>query len=181
MHDITLTVTGNVVSDVSLRFSASGDPVASFRIACTPRRFDRASDRWVDSDTHYFGVSCWRDMAQNVVQSVTKGMPIVVHGRLRSREVERPCGESSHRIRYQDIEARSVGPDLSRGVATFTRVKRQSVVESEERLIADLQGAALALAEIDDLPAGVDPETGEIHEDFGRIAADEMESVPAGA
>jgi single-strand DNA-binding protein len=181
MHDITLTVTGNVVSDVSLRFSASGDPVASFRIACTPRRFDRASDRWVDSDTHYFGVSCWRDMAQNVVQSVTKGMPIVVHGRLRSREVERPCGESSHRIRYQDIEARSVGPDLSRGVATFTRVKRQSVVESEERLIADLQGAALALAEIDDVPAGVDPSTGEIHEDYERIAADEMASVPAGA
>ncbi len=181
MHDITLTVVGNVVSEVSLRFSAAGDPVASFRIACTPRRFDRATDRWIDSDTHYFGVSCWRDMAHNVVQSVTKGMPIVVHGRLRSREVERPCGESSHRIRYQDIEARSVGPDLARGISSFNRVKRQAVVESEERLIADLQGAELAIAEFDEVPEGIDPETGEILEAIDSLSADEMSSVPIGA
>ena len=180
MQDITLTVVGNVVSDVSLRFSSAGDPVASFRIACTPRRFDRTTDRWIDSDTHYFGVSCWRDMAQNVVQSVTKGMPVVVNGRLRSREVERACGDASHKIRYQDSEARSVGPDLARGVSSFTRVKRQSVVESEERLIADLQGAALALAEVDDIPEGVDPESGELLEDYARIAADQMESIPVG-
>jgi len=181
MHDITLTVVGNVVSEVSLRFSAAGDPVASFRIACTPRRFDRATDRWIDSDTHYFGVSCWRDMAQNVVQSVTKGMPIVVHGRLRSREVERPCGDSSHRIRYQDIEARSVGPDLARGISSFTRVKRQSVVESEERMIADLQGAELALADLDEAPQGVDPETGEIIEEFEHLDAEELSSTAAPA
>jgi len=180
MHDITLTVVGNVVSDVSLRFSAAGDPVASFRVACTPRRFDRATDRWVDSDTHYFGVSCWRDMAQNVVQSVTKGMPIVVHGRLRTREVERPCGESSHRIRYQDIEARSVGPDLARGMSSFTRVKRQSVVESEERMIADLQGAELALADLEEVPGGVDPETGEIIEAFEQLGEDQLSRAAAG-
>ncbi|CAB4897002.1 MAG: single-stranded DNA-binding protein [Actinobacteria bacterium] len=181
MHDITLTVVGNVISDVSMRFSSAGDPVASFRIACTPRRFDRTTDRWVDSDTHYFGVSCWRDIAYNVVQSITKGMPVVVHGRLRSREVERACGEASHKMHYQDIEARSVGPDLARGVASFNRVKRQAVVESEERLIADLQGAALTLAEADGIPEGIDPETGEILEDYARSAADQMDSVPVGA
>lgn len=108
-------------------------------------------------------------------------MPVVVHGRLRSREVERACGEASHKMHYQDIEARSVGPDLARGVASFNRVKRQAVVESEERLIADLQGAALTLAEADGIPEGIDPETGEILEDYARSAAEQMDSVPVGA
>jgi len=112
---------------------------------------------------------------------VTKGMPIVVHGRLRSREVERPCGESSHRIRYQDIEARSVGPDLARGISSFSRVKRQAVVESEERLIADLQGAELAIAELEQVPEGIDPQTGEILEEFERLGADQMNSLPISA
>ena len=62
-----------------------------------------------------------------------------------------------------------------------SRVKRQAVVESEERLIADLQGAALALAEFDGIPEGIDPETGEMSQDYARIAADQMESVPVGA
>jgi len=148
MNDITMTVVGNVVKEVELRFTNSGDPVASFRIASSTRRFDRATDRWVDGDTHYFTVTCWRGLARNVVESVVKGMPVIVTGRLRSREVARPCGEAGHVIRYHDIEAQAVGPDLARGTATFTRVKRDSVVENEERLIADVLTAA---AELEDL------------------------------
>jgi single-strand DNA-binding protein len=157
MNDITLSVVGNVVNDVELRFTRSGEPVASFRIAASTRRFDRQSERWVDGDTHYFTVSCWRGLAHNVVQSLTKGMPVVVVGRLRSREVQRPCTEHTHTVRYYDIEAASVGVDLARGVATFTRVKREAVVESERRAVAD----AIAVAGLpgDDL---VDLETGEI-------------------
>jgi len=146
MNDITMTVVGNVVRDVELRFTTAGDPVASFRIASSTRRFDRASERWVDSDTHYFTVTCWRSMAHNVVQSLSKGMPVVVTGRLRSREVERPCGEQAHIVRFHDIEAIAVGPDLSRGIATFTRVKREAAVESEARAVAD---ALAARAELD--------------------------------
>ncbi|CAB4970292.1 MAG: single-stranded DNA-binding protein [Actinobacteria bacterium] len=169
MNDITFTVAGNVVKDVELRFTNSGDPVASFRVAMSSRRYDRATERWVDSDTHYFSVSCWRDLAHNVVQSITKGMPVVVYGKLRSREVPRPCGESSHIMRFHDIEAIAVGPDLSRGVATFTRVKRGAAVESEARAEADAAAAAGMIADeleaagiVDDLPEDVDLETGEI-------------------
>lgn len=147
MNDITMTIVGNVVRDVELRFTSAGDPVASFRVAMSSRRFDRATERWVDSDTHYFTVTCWRSLAHNVVQSVTKGMPVVVTGRLRTREVERPCAEHSHMVRYHDIEATAVGPDLARGVATFTKVKRDAVVESEARALADAAGALAELAE----------------------------------
>jgi len=146
MNDITMTVVGNVVRDVELRFTTAGDPVASFRVASSTRRFDRSTERWVDSDTHYFTVTCWRSMAHNVVQSLQKGMPVVVTGRLRSREVERPCGEQSHIVRFHDIEAMAVGPDLSRGIASFTRVKREAAVESEARAVAD---ALAARAELD--------------------------------
>lgn len=157
MNDITFQVVGNVVNDVELRFTKSGEAVASFRIAATARRFDRANERWVDGDTHFFTVSCWRGLAHNVVQSLKKGMPVMVIGRLRSREVERPCKDHTHMVRYLDIEASSVGCDLARGTSVFTRVKRESVVESERRSVADAMAAA-------GLEAGelVDPETGEI-------------------
>lgn len=164
MNDMTVTVVGNVVRDVELRFTGAGDPVASFRVAMGTRRYDRSQERWVDSDTHYFTVTCWRAMAHNVVQSVTKGMPVVVTGRLRSREVERPCGDHAHMVRYHDIEAAAVGPDLARGIATFTRVKREAVVESEARAVAD---ALAAGAELD----LVGEEELALAEEVGRSAA----------
>jgi single-strand DNA-binding protein len=164
MSEMKLTITGNVVKDVDLRFTKSGDPVASFRVAMSTRRFDRARDSWVDSDTHFFSVTCWRNLALNVMQSVKKGMPVIVQGRLRSREVERPCGDTFHIVRYQDIEADAVGPDLARGIATFTKVKREGVVESEARGLADEISGAGELG--DDAPGEeyeeVDLETGEI-------------------
>lgn len=161
MNDITFTVIGNVVNDVELRFTRAGDPVASFRLASTSRRFDRAHSRWIDGDTHYFTVSCWRGLAPNVVQSVTKGMPVIVIGRLRSREVERACGDASHSIRYYDIEATSVGPDLSRGTATFHRVKRESTTQNERRILAE----ALAEAGLDiELTAEPGPSASNIHD-----------------
>ena len=155
MNDIPLTVIGNTVNEVDLRFTKSGEPVASFRIATTVRRYDSKSARWIDGDTHYFTVSCWRSLAFNVMQSVTKGMPVIVSGRLRSREVERPCKDTSHTVRFFDIEATSVGPDLARGTAVFTRVKRDSVVESERRALADVIAAAgLEEGEVVDLETG---------------------------
>ena len=159
MNDITVSVIGNVVNDVEMRFTKAGEPVASFRVASSTRRFDRSNDRWVDGDTHYFTVSCWRALAHNVMATLHKGMPVMVQGRLRSREVERPCKEQTHMVRYLDIEATSVGCDLARGTAVYTRVKRDSVVESERRAVADaIAEAGLADADL------VDLETGEILE-----------------
>lgn len=155
MYDITVSVIGNVASDVDLHFTRTGEPVARFRLAAGTRRFDREANRWVDGDTHFFSVSCWRGLARNVLESVHKGMPVVVQGRLRSREVSRPCGQAGHTVRYVDIDAVSVGHDLNRGTAVFTRVKREAVIASEQRAVAD------ALIEAG-LAGIVDPETGEL-------------------
>ena len=167
MNDIPMTVVGNVVNDVELRFTSAGDPVASFRIASTVRRFDRANERWVDGDTHWFSVSCWRQLAENVASSLQKGMPVLVTGRLRSRQVERPCGDHAHLVRFHDIEAVAVGPDLARGTAAFTRTKSGAVVESERRSTAD----AMAYAAEHGLLERIDLETGEITDDSGAVQA----------
>jgi single-strand DNA-binding protein len=150
MNDVMMTIVGNVIRDVDLRFTSNGDPVATFRVASNTRRFDRENERWVEGDTHYLSVTCWRNMASNVANSIKKGMPVVVYGRLRSREVERPCGEGSHTVRYQDVEAYAVGPDLARGTAEFTRVKSAAVAESETRIVADVMGAAALAEELDE-------------------------------
>lgn len=151
MNDVMMTLVGNVIRDVDLRFTKDGNPVASFRIASNTRRFDRENERWIEGDTHYVSVTCWRNLASNVASSIKKGMPVVVYGRLRSREVERPCGETSHIVRYQDVEAFAVGPDLARGTAEFTRVKSASVAESEERIVADVMAATGLAEEMDEL------------------------------
>jgi single-strand DNA-binding protein len=164
MNDIGITVMGNLVNDVELRFTASGEAVASFRIASTTRRFDRAGDRWIDGDTHYFTVSCWRNLAHNTASSLIKGMPVIVTGRMRSREHAKEVGDQTVTMRYVDIEAISVGPDLSKGTCTFNRVKRDSVVESERRMLADVLGqdAAEFLTDPDSIMESVDLETGEV-------------------
>ena len=151
MNDVMMTLVGNVIRDVDLRFTKDGNPVASFRIASNTRRFDRENERWIEGDTHYVSVTCWRNLASNVASSIKKGMPVVVYGRLRSREVERPCGETSHIVRYQDVEAFAVGPDLARGTAEFTRVKSASVAESEERIVADVMAATGLAEEMDEI------------------------------
>ena len=145
MSDLMMTVVGNVIRDVDLRFTGNGDPVASFRVDSNTRSFDRESERWIEGVTHYLSVTCWRTLATNVANSIKKRMLV---GRMRSREVERPCGDGSHAVRYQDIEAYAVGPDLARGTADFTRVKSASVAENETRVIADVMAAA-AIAEED--------------------------------
>ena len=146
MNDITCTVIGNVVSDVSLRFTKAGDPVASFRIASNSRRFDKATERWIDGESHFFQVSCFRSLATNAVESIFKGMPVIVNGRLRTHEREQPCGTENHVVRYVDIDATTVGPDLTRGTAVFTRTKRDTVAAAEERLIEELLAGASAAA-----------------------------------
>lgn len=147
MNDVIVHLVGNVITDVRLRFTKGGEPVASFRMAAGTRRFDRSTDQWVDGDTHFMEVSCWRNLGQNVIQSVTKGAPVVVVGRLRSREVHKECGEHVHSITYRDIDAITVGHDLTRGVATFQRVKHESVIEMEQRATAEAFAQARANAE----------------------------------
>lgn len=154
MNEITTTVSGNVVSDVTLRFTQGGDAVASFRVASTTRRMDRSSGQWIDAETTYLTVTCWRHTATNVAKSLQRGMPVVVHGRMRQRRVDKQIGGESVTFTYTDLEATSLGPDLTRGVATFERVRRGPVVESESRALGDALGAHSA-GIVDSLPEDV--------------------------
>ncbi len=137
MNEVVITVVGNVVSDVRLHRTSKGEAVTSFRIASNARRFDRNADRWVDAEASYYSVSCWRGLAHNVSESVSKGMPVIVTGRLRQRTIDRAVGDHTVRQTFDDIQATAVGPDLARGVTTFERTKRPAVVRTEERAVAD--------------------------------------------
>lgn len=120
MYDTVVTVTGNVGSDVRQVLTPQGAALASFRLASTPRRQDRATGAWVDGPTTWYRVTTWRSLAENVSSSVAKGDPVLVHGRLRSTPWEKD-GRSGESL---DIDAITVGPDLSRGRTVFHRVAR---------------------------------------------------------
>jgi single-strand DNA-binding protein len=134
VNEIPVTLVGNVVTDVSGTTVASGSELAWFRMASTSRRYDRALGRWVDGETSYVRVSCWRQLARNVVASLTKGDPVVVTGRLRVRQWER----DDRRGIQVEVDASAVGHDLSRGVSAFTRPARAAVIpEGAERAALD--------------------------------------------
>lgn len=177
MNDTLLTLVGNVVNDVRLSYTKSGHAVAQFRIANGTRRFDKAADRWVDADTHFFNVTMWREFAINAADSVKKGMPVVVYGKLRSREVQRPCGSGddahTHTVHYHDVEAFAVGPNLAKGTATFVRQLRAAVTENEIREVADemIEREEYGVPFDDEVIEDVDLETGEIREASAASAA----------
>jgi single-strand DNA-binding protein len=118
-----LQIHGRVGTDVEYKESTSGIPMASFRLATTPRKFNRADQRWEDKPTAWFTVECWRQLAQNVYESLQKGQPVFVTGRLKTREW---VDENHERqTRSNTIDAQSVGHDLSWGTTQFTRNERQ--------------------------------------------------------
>ena len=117
------TLTGNVVTDVRYTVTAQGHRVARFRMVVQPRRFDRATEKWVDgADASFYSVVAWRTTADNVAVSVHKGDPIFVTGKLRIREWEKD-GRSGISV---EIDANAIGHDLSRGQSTFRRPPRSN-------------------------------------------------------
>jgi single-strand DNA-binding protein len=123
MNETLITVVGNLVDDPKLRTTDSGVEVCSFRVASTARRLDRETGRWVDYGQLFLGVSCWRGLGINVAASLHKGDPVVVSGRLFTRQYER---DGQLRSSYE-VDAVAVGPDLARGTASFQRVTRPAV------------------------------------------------------
>jgi single-strand DNA-binding protein len=117
MNDTQMTVIGNVCDDPTMRLTKSGHAVTNFRVASTPRRFDRERAEWVDSATLFVNVTCWRALAENVNDSIHRGQPVVVSGRYYCRPYE---VNESKRIGYE-LEATAVGHDLSRGKAEFVK------------------------------------------------------------
>jgi single-strand DNA-binding protein len=117
MNETYVTLVGNVASDVKHRTSERGIHIASFRLASSARRFDRGQQCWVDGDTMFMTVTCWRQLAENVASSVAKGHPVVVSGRLQTNIWE---AETGKRVSVE-VTAHAVGHDLSRGTAAFRR------------------------------------------------------------
>lgn len=113
-----ITLVGNLTADPELRFTPSGAPVANFTVASTPRTFDRNSGEWKDGDAMFINCSVWRQAAENVAESLTKGMRVVVQGRLKSRSYETREGE---RRTVFEIEVEEVGPSLKYASAKVQR------------------------------------------------------------
>jgi single-strand DNA-binding protein len=113
-----ITVVGNLTADPELRFTPSGAPVANFTVASTPRNFDRQSGEWKDGDAMFLNCAVWRQAAENVAESLTKGMRVIVQGRLRSRSYETREGEKRTVF---EVEVEEIGPALKYATAKVTR------------------------------------------------------------
>ena len=118
MHEPVITVVGNIGAPPRSRVLASGAVVTDFRMAATPRRVDRATGQWSDGETIWFGVSCWRQLAENVAACVRTGDRVVVTGHLRSSTWTTDQGEQRSRL---EVDAQTVAFDLSRGKAVQER------------------------------------------------------------
>lgn len=137
MFDTAVTLVGNVLTAPEWRrTSATGTYVVTFRFGSTSRRYDKTTNRWVDGDSLRVKVACWRRLGENVFESVQLGDPLVIYGRLYSRDwVD---SEDRKRTSYE-LDAASVGHDLARGVGKFARRKAVAAtdsVEDEEHLAA---------------------------------------------
>ena len=119
--DTQITIAGNLVDDPELRFTPAGQPVARFRVASTPRFRDNATGEWKDGDSLFLTCNVWRQAAENVAESLTRGMRVIVSGRLRQRSYETKEGEK--RTVYE-VEVDDVGPSLRNASAKVNRIAR---------------------------------------------------------
>jgi len=121
--ETNITLVGNLVDDPELRFTPSGAAVANFRIASTPRTFDRQNNEWKDGEALFLTCNVWRQAAENAAESLQRGMRVVVTGRLRSRSYENREGE---RRTVFEVEVDEVGPSLRYATAKVTKTSRGS-------------------------------------------------------
>jgi single-strand DNA-binding protein len=134
VNETTVTVLGWVGGEISYREVSGGFGVANFRIGTTPRHFDKGVGGWVDSTTTWFQVECWRALAENVRQSVRRGQPVLVTGRLKTTEWVDAEGATRTKT---VIDAFSVGHDLARGTTAFTKAAPRSVAAEPSSLDQD--------------------------------------------
>jgi single-strand DNA-binding protein len=116
--ETTITLVGNLTADPELRFTPSGAAVANFTVASTPRTFDRQTNEWRDGDAMFLNCAVWRQAAENVAESLQKGMRVIVHGRLRSRSYETREGE---RRTVFEVDVDEIGPALRYATAKVAR------------------------------------------------------------
>ena len=119
--DTQITIIGNLVDDPQLRYTSTGQAVASFRLASTPRFMDRATNEWKDGESLFMSCNVWRQAAENVAESLQRGMRVIVSGRLKQRSYETKEGE---RRTVYEVEVDEVGPSLRNASAKVVRSSR---------------------------------------------------------
>jgi single-strand DNA-binding protein len=168
VNDTFITVVGNVV-DSPRKVRVKNGSVTNFRLASTGRRFDGATQQWVDSTTFYVDVECWNELSSHVSGSVSKGDPVVVLGAISTQEWETDAGRRSK----PQIKATAVGHNLARGIASFTRIKSSRALS----LFADEAGGDPSDEEFS---GPVDPSTGELLGSGDPAATDDVERIRRG-
>jgi len=116
-----ITVVGNLTDDPELKFTPSGAPVANFTVASTPRTFDKQTNEWKDGDALFLRCAAWRQLAENVAESLTKGQRVIVTGALRVRQYERQDGSKGTSV---EMNVDEVGPSLKFATAKVTKATR---------------------------------------------------------
>ncbi|MCA2190640.1 single-stranded DNA-binding protein [Nonomuraea cavernae] len=119
--DTVITIVGNLVDDPELRFTPTGQAVARFRVASTPRFMDRQSNEWKDGDSLFLTCNVWRQPGENAAESLTRGMRVILQGRLRQRSYETKEGDK--RTVYE-VEVDEIGPSLRHATAKVTKFRR---------------------------------------------------------
>jgi single-strand DNA-binding protein len=119
--DTTITVVGNLTADPELRFTPSGAAVANFTVASTPRIFDRQSGEWKDGEALFLRCNIWREAAENVAESLTRGSRVIVTGRLKQRSFETREGEKRT---VMEVEVEEIGPSLKYATAKVNKASR---------------------------------------------------------
>lgn len=153
--ETVITVVGNLTSDPELRYTQNGLAVANFTIASTPRSFDRASNDWKDGDALFLRASVWREFAEHVAGSLTKGSRVIATGRLKQRSYETKEGEKRTSI---ELEVDEIGPSLRYATAQVTRTSSSREGSGSRGQVADEPWAASAPA--DSSSATADPSSG---------------------
>lgn len=141
-NETQITIVGNLTADPELRFTPAGAPVANFTVASTPRSFDRQANEWKDGDALFLNCQVWRQAAENVAESLAKGMRVIVQGTLKSRSYETREGEKRT---VMEVVVEEVGPALKYATARVTRVQSQG------------QGAGWSKDSTANARAGADP------------------------
>lgn len=125
-NDTVITIIGNLTADAELRFTAAGAAVANFTIASTPRVFDKNSNEWKDQDALFLRCSIWRQAAENVVESLTRGTRVIAQGRLRQRSYEKDGVKHT----VIEMEVDEIGPSLKFATAKVNRTTSTSAANS---------------------------------------------------
>lgn len=119
--EITFTIIGNLTADPELKFIPSGAAVVNFSIASTPRSFDRQANEWKDGETVFMRCAAWRQMAENIAESLTRGDKVIATGILKQRSYE----QDGQKRTVVEMDVQEIGPALSRGTARLVKVDRQ--------------------------------------------------------